>query len=224
MEIVQKFSQSVLELGDKAGNFLIPAIVLAVIALFAFAIYSFRALRVIVPVSGMVFGYFIGTRFLGTVVSEFFQGYGVITPALAAGVVLAIVLGIFCIKDTFTALLIIGLAMGYFTISDIAHTVLRSTSFVQEILLNTTMEDAIIFSTLISIACALVMLYLFRRHFNLTYIFLSSISASTLAFAVPGVFLLKDNVNGVLALAGIGAFIGLVLAIKQFRLYRYSRV
>ena len=224
MEIVQKFSQFVLELGDKAGAYLIPALVLGAIALLAFAIYSFRALRIALPTAGLVFGYIIGSKYLGVIVEKFFEGYGVITPAFAAGVVLALILAIFCRKDSATALLAIGLGVGYTALSGVVHTLLRSTSFVKEILLNTKMEDAIIFSTIISVTCAVVMLYLFKRHFNFTYIFATSITAATAALAVPGVFLFKDNENGILLLAGIGAFIGLVLAIKQFRLYRYSRI
>lgn len=224
MEIVQKFSQFVLEQGDKAGAYLIPALVLGAIALLAFSIYSFRALKIALPTAGLVFGYIIGSKYLGVIVEKFFEGYGVITPAFAAGVALALILALFCYKDSATALIAIGLAVGYTALSGVVHTLLRSTSFVKEILLNTKMEDAIIFSTIISVTCAIVMLYLFKRHFNFTYIFVTSITAATAALAVPGVFLFKDDMNGILILAGIGAFIGLVSAIKQFRLYRYSRI
>ena len=224
MEIVQQISKPVLEFGDKLGFFLIPLLVIASLALFVISIYSYGLLKIVLPALGLVAGYYGGTKVLGPVIANFFEGAGFITPELIGGVICALILAFICFKSRKTTLTIIGLTVGYFTISGLIHTLLRGMKFVQDILINTTMDKAIIFSTIISITCALVMMYFCLKHFKLTYVFGVSIACAVAAFAVPAIFIFKSSANFeicVLIFAGLGAFLGLIFGWNQYKNLRY---
>lgn len=225
MDIVKQLCNPVLDFGDKVGLFLIPLLLITPIALIVMSFYSYRALKIVFPVLGLVVGYFAGSKFLGPVVEKFFEGTGFVTPALIGGVALALIFFLLCLKDRKLTLIVLGLSIGYLAVSYLVHLALRNMKFVQDILLNTEMDKAILFSTIISIVCALVMMYFCLKHFKFTYIFGVSTTAAILAFALPGIFIFKDSPNfemGVLAFAGIGAFLGLILSWKQFKRFRYS--
>ena len=220
MEIVRQISTPVLEFGDKLGIAIYPLMILAAVALFFFAKYSYKLIDIIFPVSCLVVGYFTGAKILASLVILIIPG--------AESFILSLVLGILCtalalyllVKESGFATVLLGLGTGYLLFGNVAVFVLRNMKFIREILLNTTMDKAVMLATVLSIICAIGTMIAFALCFDFVYTVLTSVVSVTAAVVIPAIVIFKgmDSPEGIiLALAALGAIGGLVLAIAQMR-------
>ena len=226
MEIVQKISAPIVEFGQTLNSFLIPCIIFAAIALIAFAKYSYKCFKVVLPLAGIVLASMVGAEIFAPVIESSLPAVvEFVNPYYLAGIVCAALVAFICIKMFKVTILIIGGCTGYVLISSLVHGGLRMIPFVSEIILNTPKDKGAILSVTISIICALVTMFLFLKCFKLIYIFATSIAAGAFSIAIPAIFIFVNTGiadMATLVAAGIGAFIGLIFAAKQFSDHRYS--
>lgn len=224
MEIVDKISAFVLEYGNKLGAYLIPVLIALPILLILFSRFSYSIFKFVFPIAGAVAGYFAGAKFLTALVEKYFTGYMFIKPEHVAGAASAFVLLIFCFKGRQVAMLAIGGIVGYLVIAKIAIDGLNKIPVMNEILTNTPDDKRTMFYVMISVLCALVLMCLCNKFFNILYIYSTSIASATAAIAVPALFIFEKVSVPDMALyicAGVGAFIGLIFAFIQHSRNRY---
>jgi hypothetical protein len=226
---VMGVGQQVMAYGAKLGAYIIPAIILGVIALFFFARHSYKCFKVVLPLAAIVLGSTFGVKLLNdvlatglgqkfvaptynaltAVVSEF------INPTILVGLVLALVLGGFCLKfPTFTVVLC-GLGAGYVLLGDFIKSLVLSFPFVQHIVANTDRTIVAAVGALIALICALVCAYIIVRFFRIVYIVGTSVGACAFALGTAAMFIFATTsftVIATLAAAGLGALVGIIFS------------
>ena len=226
MEIVTKVSETVLPIGDKLDILLVPVLMLFVAVLFIFSRYSYRLFKILLPLTCIAIGSMVGANLVGPVIEKAFPDVAnYVNPAYIGGIACAAIIAFLCLKLLKLAIVITGAGAGYLFVSGIVHNLLRATKFISDILLNTDMETAIFFSTIITILSVIVTAVLFHFFFKPIYILATSIGSGAAALGVAAIFMFAGTAimeTAVLVSAGIGGFIGLVLACKQISYYRYS--
>ena len=226
MEIVKQIAATLLPLGDKLGAFLIPTLILAAAILFLFARYSYKFFKVLVPLAGILLGSVVGANLITPLLVKSFPEISTyFNPAYLVGFVFAGIIALLCIKLLKLAIVITGAACGYLFMSGIVHNLLRATKFVSDILLNTDMDTAIFFSTILTILCIIVTVVLFHFFFKTIYILATSIGGGAAALGLAAVFMFANTPvaeSAILIAAGVGGFIGLILGAKQLSYYRYT--
>ena len=227
MDFVKELSIPIFALGDKLGGFLIPTLVLSSIALLLFATFSFRLLRIALPVAGLGLGYVLGAQFLAPVLANVFKGAGFLTTEMLAGIICAIVVGFICLRSYDFAVIAAGIALGYIFLSELAIWGLRQIKFVQDVLLATDMETAVKVGILLSAVCGFFTLILFKKCFKPTYIFSTTIIAAVIAFTIPAMFIFKsldaDAFRiAVLTASDIGLALGVILGGLQSNIHKYD--
>lgn len=225
MEIVKQISATLLPLGDKLSAFLIPALILTVALLFIFARYSYRLFKIILPLSCILLGSMVGANLLGPVLEKSLPDMAkYINPAYVAAFACAAVVALLCFKLLKLAIILTGAGVGYLFVSGLVHNLLRATEFVSDILVNTDMETAVLFSTILTVICIFVTVVLFHFLFKYIYILATSIGACAAALGVAAVFIFANTPiaeTSIIVAVCIGALIGLVLSFKQLSYYRY---
>ena len=226
---VMGVGQQVMAYGAKLGAYIIPAVILGVIALFFFARHSYKCFKVVLPLAAIVLGSTFGVKLIGdvlatglgqkflapaynaftAVVSEF------INPTILVGLVLALVLGAFCLKfPTFTVVLC-GLGAGYVVLGDFMNSFILSFDFVQYIVANTDRTIVAAVGAVVALICALVCAYIIVRFFRIVYIVSTSVGACAFALGTAAMFIFSTTdftVIATLAAAGLGALIGIVFS------------
>ena len=220
MEFIQKISESLLDFSEIFGFFAIPFFVLASIALLAFAKYSYKLLKIVLPVAaGAVTGYICGDLCAPMVERSIRDIPEFISPSVFAGLIIGVIVALLCFKLHNITILIVGAGFGYITVSWLAHKLLRTTDFVNRILWFLEMSEAVLFSTIVSIVCALVAVLVFQKYFKKIYIVSTSMGCAMAALAIPAM-LIFANVEmlplATLIAAGIGAIIGIFFCDRQF--------
>lgn len=226
---VMGVGQQVLAYGKTLGAYIIPAVILGVIALFFFARHSYKCFKVVLPLAAIVLGSTLGITVLNdalatglgqkflapaynaftAVVSEF------INPTILVGLVLALVLGAFCLKfPTFTVVLC-GLGAGYVLLGNFLKSFILSFSFVQNIVANTDRTIVAAVGAVIALICALVCAYIIVRFFRIVYIVGTSVGACAFALGTAAMFIFSTTgftVIATLAAAGVGALVGIIFS------------
>lgn len=223
MEIVTKMCAAVLELGNKLGAFLIPALVVLSLALLFFARHSFKLFKIALPLAGLAAGYLVGSKELGPVLAKSVPELGS-NAGLIAGIACAVLIGIFCLRARTFTVLVIGICVGYALVGDVVIKAMREVKFIAEIVLNTDMSTAIILAAIISLICAIITMLIFKKFFNIIYLFATSVAGAALALAVPVIFICAKMAElevAVVAAAGVGALIGLIFFAKQYSYHKY---
>lgn len=221
--------QQVMDYGAKLGAYIIPAVILGVIALFFFARHSYKCFKVVLPLTAVVLGSTLGITVINDVlateigqkhlapiydaftgaVSEF------INPTILVGLVLALVLGAFCLKfPTFTVVLC-GLGAGYVLLGDFMKSFILSFDFVQHIVANTDRSIVAAVGAVVALICALLCAYIVCRFFRTVYIVCTSVGACAFALGTAAMFIFATTdftVIATLAAAGVGALIGIVFS------------
>ena len=220
MEFIQKISESLLDFSEIFGFFAIPFFVLASIALLAFAKYSYKLFKIVLPVAaGAVTGYICGDLCAPMVERSINNIPDFLSPAVFAGMIIGLVVALLCFKLHNLTVLILGAGLGYITISWVAHKLLRTTDFVNRILRDLPMKDAILFSTIVSTTCAIITVFLFHKYFKKIYIVSTSMGCAMAALAIPAMLIFANSAMlplATLIAAGIGALAGIFFCDRQF--------
>ena len=109
MEMVNDISAKILGFGAQfsgtLGMFFIPVVILSAIALILFAKYSYKFLKIVLPVAGMGVGAYLGATYVAPLVETHLAVVGqYINPGYLCAFVLAVVLGLLCLKSLFPLL------------------------------------------------------------------------------------------------------------------------
>ena len=225
MEIVKDISANVLSFGDSIGFFLVPAIVLIAIALFAFARYSYKFFRVLLPLTGVILGAVVGSNVLASFVEDSFPNISsYISPSFLAGIIVAAALAFFCFKLHKLTVLLIGGSLGYLFIAGIVEALLRKIPYVQQTLVNMTSEEAVTIGAIFTLVCVALTLVIFHFFFRPIYVLTTTVGGCACALGIAAIFIFANtsiSEVAVLTAAGIGAVVGLVFFAKQYSEINY---
>lgn len=220
MEFIQKISEGLSKFAGNFGFFAIPLFVLASVALLVFAKYSYKLFKIVLPVAaGAVTGYICGDLCAPMVERSFKTIPEFLSPAILAGLIIGVLVALLCFKLHNLTVLILGAGLGYITISWLAHKLLRTTDFVNRILRDLPMKDAILFSTIVSITCAIITVFVFHKYFKKIYIVSTSVGCAMAALAVPAMLIFASSEMLpliTLIAAGVGALVGIFFCDRQF--------
>ena len=219
MDIIQKTSEVLLSFSAKLGPLMIPIVFLASFILLAFAKYSYKLFKIILPVAAGIFVALATAKYLAPTVAKIIPGLAEkVHPSIISAGLIAVLVAIICYKLHVLTVLIVATGLGYTAVSWVVHKLLRTMDFVNKILWYLTMPEAVLFSTVVSVVCAIFTVYFFYRHFRKTYIIVTAIPASVISFALLAIFLFGSFPFATLATliaAGIGLIVGIVLCDQQ---------
>ena len=223
--IVKQIVEAILPLGDKLGGYVYAILAPLAVLLFLFGRYSYKIFKVVTILASVALGAFAGYAFLAPAVGENIPVIaGVIKPEHTIALVCAVFMALICSKIFKIAVLITGAGLGYLFLSGLLHSVLRDTEFVGQVILNTDMTTAVLFSTILTVLVVLLAMFIFQKFFKPIYIIATSIVSGAAALAIPAIFIfasLPFIETAVIVAAGLGAFVGLIFCGKQMSYYRY---
>lgn len=219
--------------GAKLEAFLIPAVILGAIALLVFSRYSYKCFKIVLPVAAIILGSTFGVSLIQTVLETDLvkQNLGnvmesvnavvgqFINPLFLAGIVIAIILAIFCFKFTNFTVLLLGASAGYVLLGRVAKDFILSFDFVTSIVQNTDRTIVAIVGILVGVLCMLVCAFLVNKFFRPIYIVVTSVGAAAAALGLAAMFAFATTdftVYATLAGAGVGTIVGIILSSIQF--------
>jgi hypothetical protein len=205
----------IMGVGAKLEGFLIPAVILGAIALLVFARYSFRLFRIVLPIAGIVLGSTAGASLVAPLLAKYVPVVGeFINPFYLAGIVIALVLAVFCFKFYNFTVLLIGASLGFIVVARLVKDVLLSLAVTKQIIATVSPAVVSVVGIAIAVVCLIVTAIIVRKFFKPLYILLTSTGASVLALGVAAMFIFATTdftVIATLAAAGVGVIVGLVL-------------
>lgn len=226
---VMAIGQKVMAYGAKLGGYIIPALILGVIALFFFARHSYKCFKVVLPLAAIVLGSTFGVTLLNmllntgigqqyvapiynaveAVVAEF------INPVFLIGMVIALILGAFCLKFPNFTVVLLGASAGFVLVGDFVKSFILSFDFVQYIVANTDRTIIAAVGAVVALICMLVCAYLVCRFFRPIYIVVTSVGTAAAALGTAAMFIFATTdftVVATLAAATLGGLIGIVFS------------
>lgn len=216
------------------GNFAVALAMLISIALFAFAVKSFKSYKVVLPLAAIVLGAWGASKFCPRVLEalaskvsylNFIETIGTyIDYRYLSGIVAAVILAVICLKHLKCATTIVGVGFGYFVVLRFAQVFLR-TSDIFRLIVEVSGASRVIpmFYTVLTHVCMLVSAYVFYKWFKTIYTISASVVASACSFGVITFFATRTTnitLNASVVACLLGAVVGLVLALIQLKKHK----
>ena len=223
MEMVNDISAKILDFSaqfsDKLGIFFIPVVILSAIALILFAKYSYRFLKIVLPIAGMVGGALLGATFIAPFVEKTFPAVGqYVSPFYLSAIVLAAVLAFICIKYNTFAIILVGAAAGYLFLGRIVKDLLISIPFIEHIATDVIRIKSYTTVVIICVLTMIVVAFIVHRYFNKLYVLVTSVGVATATLGIAAVLIFANTsiaTYAAIAGAALGALIGAVFCYKQ---------
>ena len=223
MEMINSLRDQILSLGTQVGTtldvFFMPCLILGAILLLAFARYSYRLLKIVLPVGGLAIGAIVGASMLGSFVEKSFPiVMEYVNPYYFAGIVCAAVLCLLCWKYHTFAILLIGATAGYVVIGRVVKDFLLSLPFINQIANDVIRIKSFITGIIICLICMVISAFLVKRYFKTIYVLATSLFVATATMCVIATILFETTSFGSYAtIAGtvLGALIGWSFSYKQ---------
>lgn len=218
-EISARIIKSVALINTEFAVLVIPVVIIAAIALMAFARHSFKLFKVVLPFAGIVAGYVAGSHFIGDLLAKYAPAVGEhIDPYLLAGLVVAAAAAFFCIKFPIVSIFLIGGTAGYILIGRLAKDILLAIPFVHAIATSVERPKSMAVGIIISVVCMIVTAFIVKKYFKTIYIMATSIGCSMLALGGAAIFLFESTsftTYATIVALSIGAIIGLIFCYNQ---------
>ena len=204
---------------ETLGMFFVPAVIFATIALVLFAKNSYKFLKIVLPLAGMVIGAITGASFIAPVLEKTFPIVGqYINPYYLAGIVLAVVLGVICFKHHIFAILLVGACSGYLFLGRIVKDLLLAIPFINQIANDVIRLKSYVVGVIICVITMIVFTFIVKRYFNKLYVFVTSLGVATATLGIAAVLLFGNTSFAAYAAIGgtvIGLITGMAFCYKQ---------
>ena len=201
------------------GMFFIPVVILSAIALILFAKYSYKFLKIVLPVAGMGVGAYLGATYVAPLVETHLAVVGqYINPVYLCAFVLAVVLGLLCLKYHTFAILVIGAACGYLFLGRMVKDLLLSIPFILQIANDVIRLKSYTVGVIICAITMVIFTFIVKRYFKKFYVIVTSFGVATATLGIASVLLFQNtSISTYAAIAGtvIGAIVGMTFCYKQ---------
>lgn len=218
-EIITKILDFSAQFSEKLGMFFIPAVIFATVALVLFAKYSYKLLKIVLPLAGMAAGAVLGASFVAPFVEKTFPVVGeYISPFYLAALVLAAILGGLCVKYHTLAVLLVGACSGYLFLGRIMKDLLLSLPFIQHIAFDVIRLKSYVVGVIVCTITMVIFTFLVKRYFKKLYVFVTSVGVATATLGIAAVLLFASTsfvTYAALAGAAIGLIAGMAFCYKQ---------
>lgn len=223
MEMVNLLRTQILgisaQIGEVLDMFFIPCLLLGAIALMVFARYSYRLLKFVLPIGGIVIGAIVGAALVGPIVETSLPAVvEYVNPFYLSAIVLAAVLGVICWKYHTFAILLIAVLSGYVVVGRVVKDFLLSLPFINAIANDVIRLKSFIVGVIICAICTVIVAFLVKRYFKIIYVIVTSIGVAAAALGfVATVFFATTSIATYASLgaAALGALIGWSFCYKQ---------
>ena len=220
MPYVELVCNTILSYGQKLGDFAIPTMLAVVIALALFSFNSYKLFRVSLPFAAAVAGGYLGANLLGATIGTMVPSVSsVINPKYLAGIIVAVILAIVCIKFHNFAMVIIGGCVGYLVLEHPFKKLLFTLQFVRDLSAQAGPVVTGIVGLFVTIGLVIALAFLAGKYFKPVYIAVASAGAMTAATTILATFIFANTPIqsiAVLVAAGLGLIMGINAAVKQF--------
>ena len=222
MPVIQQILDIIATVTDAVGVFVFPLVIIFSLALTVFARYSFRCFRIVLPIAGVALGVYAGMSLSDFLVSIYApETTFEVDPKYVVGIVLAIVLGLFCAKLPNFTVLLAGAGIGYAIVGNIVTGFLKLFPFVQAVEIATDPAIVETVDMVVWLICMVVCAYLINRFFKPIYLFATAIVPVVLAVVVPVVLILANS-ESIVTGTTIAAICGLVLGAVCYGIQNYE--
>ena len=223
MEMVNDISAKILGFGAQIsgtlGMFFIPVVIISALALVLFAKYSYKFLKVVLPIAGMGVGAFAGATYVAPLIDKYLPVVGqYINPVYLCAIVLAAVLGLLCVKYHTFAILVVGAACGYLFLGRIVKDLLLSIPFVLHIANDVIRLKSYTVGVIICAITMVIFTFIVKRYFKKVYVIVTSFGVATATLGIAAVLIFQStSIATYAAIAGtaIGAIAGMAFCYKQ---------
>lgn len=224
MEMVNSIIAQILgfsaQFSEKLGMFFVPAVIFATIALILFAKHSYKFLKIVLPLAGMVIGAITGATFIAPVLEKTFPVVGqYINPYYLIGIVLAAILGVICFKHHIFSILLVGACSGYLFLGRVVKDLLLSIPFINQIANDVIRLKSYVVGIIICVVTMIIFTFIVKRYFNKIYVLVTSLGVATATLGIASVLLFGNtSFAAYAAIAGtiIGFITGTAFCYKQF--------
>ena len=215
MEIVNDISKQIIDLcapaSDLLGMFFIPVVVLAALLLLVFSKFSYRLLKIVLPITATVLSAVSGAGLIAPFVekglpeiAEYADPYYVCVGALA------IVLAVVCFKSHTAAILLVGGCVGYEFIGRIIKDLLLSSPFILHIANDVIRLKSYTVGVIVCIITMIICAFLVHKYFKRLYVIVTSVGVAVAAVGAACA-LCFANVEFLATAVLVGALVGLVI-------------
>ena len=219
MPYVELVCNTILGYGNTLGDFAIPVMLVAVIALALFSFNSYKLFRLSLPFAAAIVGAFFGAHLLGSTIGTMVPSVtSVINPEYLAGIIVAIILAIVCTKFHNFAMVIIGGCVGYLVLEHPFKKLLFTFQFVSDLSAKAGPVVTGIVGLCVTIGLVIALAFLAGKYFKPVYIAVASAGAMTAATTILATFIFANTPIqsiAVLVAAGLGLAVGIKAAVKQ---------